>query len=175
MIKSWTAANVRSAEQENIWATQSQNEAKLANAFKDSRHVILLFSVNKSVAFQGYVSIICRCASGSATFANAAMTRPAWRACRVLHQSPPGPRNYFGPAQEHFISGGLRSQTLTSAKSAISKTRSTKDNPCSSVAMAKNSRKNLVLICARPSMMRRGSKATRGSFIQNHYCLKHAQ
>ena len=55
MIKSWNYDNVEAAQRESIWATQPHNEELLAEAFKSSRHVILLFSVNKSTAFQGYV------------------------------------------------------------------------------------------------------------------------
>ncbi|EME85111.1 uncharacterized protein MYCFIDRAFT_153180 [Pseudocercospora fijiensis CIRAD86] len=54
MIKSWTHENVNAAQREGVWATQEKNEQLLTEAFKTSRHVILLFSVNKSMAFQGY-------------------------------------------------------------------------------------------------------------------------
>lgn len=54
MIKSWNHENVAAAQRDNIWATQEKNEALLTEAFQNSRHVILLFSVNKSMAFQGY-------------------------------------------------------------------------------------------------------------------------
>ncbi|CAK4032416.1 Zinc finger CCCH domain-containing 45 [Lecanosticta acicola] len=54
MIKSWNHENVIAAQRENVWATQEKNEELLAKAFNTSRRVILLFSVNKSMAFQGY-------------------------------------------------------------------------------------------------------------------------
>ncbi|KXT00463.1 hypothetical protein AC578_1939 [Pseudocercospora eumusae] len=54
MIKSWNHDNVKAAQREDVWATQEKNEQLLTEAFKTSRHVILLFSVNKSMAFQGY-------------------------------------------------------------------------------------------------------------------------
>ena len=57
MIKSWNFDNVERAMQDGLWATQVKNEKLLTEAFRTSRHVILLFSVNKSVAFQGYVGI----------------------------------------------------------------------------------------------------------------------
>lgn len=56
MIKSWNHENVVTAMRDGLWATQEKNAALLAEAFQTSRHVVLLFSVNKSVAFQGYVS-----------------------------------------------------------------------------------------------------------------------
>ena len=55
MIKSWNHDNVLQAMKDDVWATQEKNEKVLAEAFRTSRHVILLFSVNKSMAFQGYV------------------------------------------------------------------------------------------------------------------------
>lgn len=54
MIKSWNHKNVAAAQRDNVWATQEKNEHLLTEAFHNSRHVILLFSVNKSMAFQGY-------------------------------------------------------------------------------------------------------------------------
>jgi hypothetical protein len=59
MIKSWNHDNVATAMRDGLWATQVKNEQLLTEAFKSSRHVILLFSVNKSTAFQGYVSWTC--------------------------------------------------------------------------------------------------------------------
>ena len=40
---------------QNIWATQEKNEDIFNEAFHNCRHVILIFSINKSMAFQGYV------------------------------------------------------------------------------------------------------------------------
>lgn len=57
MIKSWNHDNVVQAMKDGLWATQEKNESLLTEAFHTSRHVILLFSVNRSMAFQGYVSI----------------------------------------------------------------------------------------------------------------------
>jgi hypothetical protein len=56
MIKSWNHDNVQISQRQGTWATQVQNEELLIDAFKSSRNVILCFSVNKSMAFQGYVS-----------------------------------------------------------------------------------------------------------------------
>lgn len=60
MIKSWNLDNVIVAQQECLWATQEKNAGLLEDAFANSRHVILLFSANKSMAFQGAVSISSR-------------------------------------------------------------------------------------------------------------------
>lgn len=57
MIKSWNHENVITAMRDGLWATQEKNEQILTEAFKTSRHVVLLFSVNKSMQFQGYVSL----------------------------------------------------------------------------------------------------------------------
>lgn len=56
MIKSWNHDNVVQAMNDGLWATQEKNETLFTEAFHTSRHVILLFSVNRSMAFQGYVS-----------------------------------------------------------------------------------------------------------------------
>lgn len=58
MIKSWNHENVELSQAEGLWATQEKNEALLREAFETSRHVLLLFSVNQSMAFQGYVGRI---------------------------------------------------------------------------------------------------------------------
>lgn len=55
MIKSFNHENVETAQREGKWATQQKNVELLTEAFTTSRRVILLFSVNKSMAFQGYV------------------------------------------------------------------------------------------------------------------------
>lgn len=57
MIKSWNHENVLTAQRDGLWATQTKNEEILTEAFRGARHVVLLFSVNKSMAFQGCVSL----------------------------------------------------------------------------------------------------------------------
>lgn len=57
MIKSWNLENVLAAQRENLWATQEKNEDILFDSYHDWRHVVLLFSVNNSKAFQGYVRV----------------------------------------------------------------------------------------------------------------------
>ncbi|KAI9851369.1 MAG: hypothetical protein M1838_003832 [Thelocarpon superellum] len=54
IVKSFNYSNVEKAEEENVWVTQEKNEEMLADAFQRCRNVILLFSINKSMAFQGY-------------------------------------------------------------------------------------------------------------------------
>jgi len=56
MIKSWNHENVTQSMHDGLWATQTKNEKALTEAYYSARHVILCFSVNKSMAFQGYVS-----------------------------------------------------------------------------------------------------------------------
>ncbi len=60
MIKSWTHDNVAASQQDGTWATQPKNADMLIDAFNTCRNVILVFSVNKSTAFQGYVSFSLR-------------------------------------------------------------------------------------------------------------------
>lgn len=55
IIKSWNHENVQVSQRDGTWATQSHNVETFVEAFKTCRNVILVFSVNKSMAFQGYV------------------------------------------------------------------------------------------------------------------------
>jgi len=41
---------------QSIWTTQVQNGSVFKEAFETCKNVILVFSINKSRAFQGYVS-----------------------------------------------------------------------------------------------------------------------
>jgi len=63
MIKSWNYDNVEASQRDGTWATQPHNEELLSEAFRTCRHVILVFSVNKSMAFQGYVCNLFRSSS----------------------------------------------------------------------------------------------------------------
>ncbi|XP_017461432.1 PREDICTED: YTH domain-containing protein 1 [Rhagoletis zephyria] len=54
LIKSNNADNVAIAKSKNVWATLPQNEANLNQAFKESRNVLLIFSVNESGKFAGF-------------------------------------------------------------------------------------------------------------------------
>jgi len=54
VITSNIGENVVRSVEHNVWATQRKNEPKLSDAYRTSPAVILIFSVNKSGAFQGY-------------------------------------------------------------------------------------------------------------------------
>lgn len=54
VITSNVGEHVVKSVQHNVWATQRKNEQKLNDAYRNSTGVILVFSVNKSGAFQGY-------------------------------------------------------------------------------------------------------------------------
>jgi len=60
LVKSWNHDNVVQSQSDGLWATQTHNTPILAKAFSQCRasnppsDVILIFSVNKSGAFQGY-------------------------------------------------------------------------------------------------------------------------
>ncbi|KAL7275998.1 hypothetical protein RUND412_001029 [Rhizina undulata] len=54
VVKSFNHDNVKMAQQDELWATQKKNSEIFEDAFKTSRDVILVFSVNKSGKFQGY-------------------------------------------------------------------------------------------------------------------------
>ncbi|KAG9753928.1 hypothetical protein KCU63_g9374, partial [Aureobasidium melanogenum] len=53
IIKSWNMQNVIDAQRDDVWATQEKNTRLFTDAFHTCRSVVLLFSVNKSMAFQG--------------------------------------------------------------------------------------------------------------------------
>ncbi|KAL7957070.1 YT521-B-like domain-containing protein [Trichoderma compactum] len=54
LVKSFNFTNVDKSQRDGLWITSACNGAILANAFKHHKNVFLLFSVNKSKAFQGY-------------------------------------------------------------------------------------------------------------------------
>ncbi|KAJ7815343.1 YTH domain-containing protein [Mycena olivaceomarginata] len=49
-----------------LWATQKHNEDVLDRAFRTSKDVYLIFSVNRSGEFYGYARMAGRCADGPA-------------------------------------------------------------------------------------------------------------
>lgn len=57
VIKSNNHENISLAKAKGVWSTPPSNEVKLNKAFKESRNVILIFSVRESGAFQGFARI----------------------------------------------------------------------------------------------------------------------
>jgi hypothetical protein len=76
LIKSWNYENIETAQRECTWCTQTKNEQLFVDAFKNSSHVILIFSANNSHAFQGYARM--QCLPGEPGVAD-----PSWR--KYLH------------------------------------------------------------------------------------------
>ena len=76
LIKSWNYENIETAQRECTWCTQTKNEQLFVDAFKNSSHVILIFSANNSHAFQGYARM--QCLPGEPGVAD-----PTWR--KYLH------------------------------------------------------------------------------------------
>ncbi|KAL2075838.1 hypothetical protein VTL71DRAFT_781 [Oculimacula yallundae] len=54
IVKSFNEENVIKCIQDGIWTTQVQNGSIFKDAFLNCKNVILVFSINKSRAFQGY-------------------------------------------------------------------------------------------------------------------------
>ncbi|KAE8451563.1 hypothetical protein EG329_003636 [Mollisiaceae sp. DMI_Dod_QoI] len=54
IVKSFNEENVLKCIQDSVWTTQVQNGSIFKEAFETCRNVILVFSINKSRAFQGY-------------------------------------------------------------------------------------------------------------------------
>lgn len=48
--------NVEDSKVDGLWASKHDNAKKLVDAFHNCRNVILIFGVNSSREFQGYVS-----------------------------------------------------------------------------------------------------------------------
>jgi YTH domain-containing protein 1 len=76
LIKSWNYENIETAQRECTWCTQTKNEDLFVDAFRNSIHVILIFSANNSHAFQGYARM--QCLPGEP-----GVTDPTWR--KYLH------------------------------------------------------------------------------------------
>jgi hypothetical protein len=53
VIKSNNAENVTLSKAKGVWSTPPQNETKLNQAFRESRNVLLIFSVKESGRFAG--------------------------------------------------------------------------------------------------------------------------
>ncbi|KAJ8064473.1 hypothetical protein OCU04_006808 [Sclerotinia nivalis] len=56
IVKSFNDENVIKCIEDGVWTTQAQNGPIFKEAFETCKNVILVFSINKSRAFQGYVS-----------------------------------------------------------------------------------------------------------------------
>lgn len=54
VIKCNSAHNLQKSVEHNCWATQAHNELRLNDAFRTAPHVVFIFSLNQSSAFQGY-------------------------------------------------------------------------------------------------------------------------
>ncbi|TVY17622.1 30-kDa cleavage and polyadenylation specificity factor 30 [Lachnellula arida] len=54
IVKSFNEENVLRCIADSVWTTQAQNGSVFKKAFESCKNVILVFSINKSRAFQGY-------------------------------------------------------------------------------------------------------------------------
>lgn len=57
LIKSNNAENITLSKAKGVWSTLPQNEANLNQAFKESRNVLLIFSVKESGKFAGFARL----------------------------------------------------------------------------------------------------------------------
>ncbi|KAI5695135.1 hypothetical protein M8J75_011585 [Diaphorina citri] len=57
VIKSNNSENVDIAKSQGVWSTLPQNEQKLNQAFRESRNVLLIFSVRESGKFSGFARL----------------------------------------------------------------------------------------------------------------------
>ncbi|PTB67200.1 YTH-domain-containing protein [Trichoderma citrinoviride] len=54
LVKSFNVSNVELSQRDGLWITKAKNGSLFASAFKTHKNVYLIFSINKSKAFQGY-------------------------------------------------------------------------------------------------------------------------
>jgi hypothetical protein len=54
IVKSFNFESITTSTEHGVWSTSAGPTKKLTNAFKNSDHVVLIFSVNESRAFQGF-------------------------------------------------------------------------------------------------------------------------
>ncbi|KAI9838313.1 MAG: hypothetical protein M1819_005581 [Sarea resinae] len=97
LVKSWNFENVEVAQREEIWATQAKNTELFREAFLTCRHVILVFSVNKSTAFQGYARMETE--PGEAE-------KPSWQSSLHWQASPPFRIRWITVEETHFSLAG---------------------------------------------------------------------
>lgn len=57
IIKSNNAENITLSKAKGVWSTLPQNEANLNQAYRESRNVILIFSVKESGKFAGFARL----------------------------------------------------------------------------------------------------------------------
>ncbi|XP_022834781.1 YTH domain-containing protein 1-like, partial [Spodoptera litura] len=57
LIKSNNAENITLSKAKGVWSTLPQNEANLNQAFRESRNVLLIFSVKESGKFAGFARL----------------------------------------------------------------------------------------------------------------------
>ncbi|KAL7815460.1 YT521-B-like domain-containing protein [Trichoderma aethiopicum] len=54
LVKSFNVSNVEMSQRDGLWITKAKNGSLFASAFAQHKNVYLIFSINKSKAFQGY-------------------------------------------------------------------------------------------------------------------------
>lgn len=57
IIKSNNAENITLSKAKGVWSTLPQNEANLNQAYRESRNVLLIFSVKESGKFAGFARL----------------------------------------------------------------------------------------------------------------------
>ncbi|KAI9825463.1 MAG: hypothetical protein M1832_001193 [Thelocarpon impressellum] len=93
IVKSFNSDNVIQAQEDGVWATQEKNEGIFSEAFHCSGNVILIFSINKSMQFQGYARM--ESAPGTAE-------TPPWAKGLLWKSSGPFNIRWIKIANTHF-------------------------------------------------------------------------
>ncbi|KAI9700042.1 MAG: hypothetical protein M1836_002576 [Candelina mexicana] len=110
LVKSWNHENVQTSQHDNIWCTQNKHIDIFSDAFHSCRDVILVFSVNKSTAFQGYARM--ESAPGAAK-------TPTWAKNLLWPSSPPFKIRWITIAETKFHRVGHLKNSLNEDQAVL--------------------------------------------------------
>ncbi|TBU44272.1 YT521-B-like domain-containing protein [Dichomitus squalens] len=109
ILKSLTQFDLDLSVEKGLWATQRHNEGILDQAFRTSKEVYLIFSVNKSGEFYGYAKMAGPIMRGEARVSWASRTdSPQHRASQETPRDSPmatartGETAYFSPSENRY-------------------------------------------------------------------------
>ncbi|KAI0074053.1 hypothetical protein K474DRAFT_1602181 [Panus rudis PR-1116 ss-1] len=105
ILKSLTQFDLDLSVQNGLWATQKHNEGVLDQAYRTSKEVYLIFSVNKSGEFYGYAKMAGPILKGEhqvswASRSGSDSTRRL--ASKSQDDSPGSSQAYFSPSEQRF-------------------------------------------------------------------------
>ncbi|KAI0700364.1 YT521-B-like domain-containing protein [Cerioporus squamosus] len=136
ILKSLTQFDLDLSVEKGLWATQRHNEGILDQAYRTSKEVYLIFSVNKSGEFYGYAKMAGPIMRGEQRVSWASRTDSPQRrsSLQTPRESPAtarqGPETFFSPSEQRYEQSPFPMSPETHAQfSAASQRRSTLDEP----------------------------------------------